>query len=310
MPPTSALARLQQATTLVAFAAAVAWFVAWWPQRPGVAFPGALLFVFGFVAVLGLQFGLLRGSLRGDPVPTPGAGQLLRAWAGECVQFCRIFQWRQPFRWRAEPDHLPAGAAGRSGIVFVHGFVCNRGFWNPWLRAARARGIPFVAVNLEPVFGSIDDYGPVIEAAVARLAQATGTAPHVVAHSMGGLATRAWLRTAAPGRLGSVTTLGSPHRGTWLGRFSHVRNGRQMALRSDWLQRLAADEAGATLPPFTCWYSNCDNIVFPPSTATLPHADNRLVQGVGHVDLAFQPEVMRAVLDRIAADRGARAPSS
>ena len=50
--------------------------------------------------------------------------------------------------------------------------------------------------------------------------------------------------------------------------------------------------------PVVCWYTNCDNIVFPPSTATLPGADNRLVRGVAHVQLAFVPEVIeRTLLD-------------
>jgi hypothetical protein len=48
---------------------------------------------------------------------------------------------------------------------------------------------------------------------------------------------------------------------------------------------------------FTCWYSNCDNIVFPTSTAMLPGADNRLLRGAAHVQLAFVPEVMHATLD-------------
>jgi hypothetical protein len=73
---------------------------------------------------------------------------------------------------------------------------------------------------------------------------------------------------------------------------------------SEWLQQLngskwvvgvsPADDSNAIKIPirFTCWYSNCDNIVFPASTATLQGADNRLVQGAGHLQLAFRPEVM------------------
>jgi len=51
---------------------------------------------------------------------------------------------------------------------------------------------------------------------------------------------------------------------------------------------------------FVCWYSNCDNVVFPASTATLPGADNRFVPGLPHVGLAFDAAVMRSVLDDIA----------
>jgi hypothetical protein len=69
-----------------------------------------------------------------------------------------------------------------------------------------------------------------------------------------------------------------------------------MASGSGWLQQLAADAAVQAQPPFTCWYSNCDNVVFPSSNATLPGADNRLLTGVAHVELAFHPTVMAQTL--------------
>ena len=40
----------------------------------------------------------------------------------------------------------------------------------------------------------------------------------------------------------------------------------------------------------TCFYSHCDNIVFPPVTATLQGADNRHLPGVAHVQMADHPE--------------------
>jgi triacylglycerol esterase/lipase EstA (alpha/beta hydrolase family) len=182
-------------------------------------------------------------------------------------------------------------------VVFIHGFVCNRGFWTPWLELLARRNHAFAAVNLEPVFGSIDDYVPIIEQAVAAVTQASGLLPVLVCHSMGGLAARAWLR-AGPhaGRVHHVVTIGTPHRGTWLGQFSRARNGRQMALGSDWLRVLEEHFTQQTQPPITCWYSNCDNVAFPASTATLPGAQNRLVPGAAHVDLAFHPDVIAATL--------------
>ena len=194
----------------------------------------------------------------------------------------------------------------RRGAVFIHGFVCNRGFWNPWLERLRASGHPFIAVNLEPVFGSIEDYAPIIEDAVRRLTQATGLPPVLICHSMGGLAARVWLRAkSADARVHHVITIGSPHHGTWLGQFSHLENGRQMRLRNPWLEELAEHGGQCATPAFTCWYSNCDNIVFPASTATLEGADNRLIRGVAHVDLAFHPVVMDESLAMVTASRRA-----
>lgn len=102
----------------------------------------------------------------------------------------------------------------------------------------------------------------------------------------------------------AIVTISTPHHSTWLGRFSHVTNGRQMRQQGDWLQALQAHEArrtpSATYDRFVCWYSNSDNIVFPASTAMLPGADNRHVPGVAHIALGFHPQVMNETLHLLA----------
>jgi triacylglycerol lipase len=291
MPSTSSLARLQQALVAALLLAALAWLATWWSRRPVMAVVGAVAILFGHVVVLGLEFLILVRVRRGDPAPRATAMQLLAAWVHESILDVRVFGWRQPFRWRRWPDQLE-GSPGRRGIVFVHGFICNRGLWAPWLVRARAAGHPFAAVNLEPVFGGIDDYVGTIDDAVRRVHAASGQPVVLVCHSMGGLAARAWLRQHGPaGAVAHIVTIGTPHAGTWLARFSRVPNGRQMQAGGQWLRDLDAS-GGATAVPFTCWYGNCDNVVLPPSTATLPGADNRLVEGAAHVDLAFRAEVI------------------
>lgn len=291
MPGASRLARLQQGMVAGLMAVAATWAMAWWPGHPAVAIGGVIAILLIHAGPLALELVLLGPASKADPAPRPQAPDLLAAWAREVVQDVRVFAWRQPFAWRRCPDRLH-GAPGAIGIVFIHGFVCNRGFWTPWLLEAERRGHPFLAVNLEPVFGSIDGYAPSIDQAVQRMAAATGRPPLLVCHSMGGLAARAWLRsTGDPMRASHVVTLASPHQGTWLARFGRSANGRQMRMDGEWLRTLRREERWPAAR-FTCWYSNCDNVVFPPAAATLPGADNRLLAGAAHVDLAFRPEVM------------------
>lgn len=304
MQPRSSLARLQQATTILLVACALAWLGWHWRDSPGVGVAGFVAILMGYAVVLGVEFVLLRFASRKDPAPQPTLGELAHAWLRETIMAPIVFCWRQPFRWRELPDQLESGASrpARRGVVLIHGFICNRGFWTPWLKQLRARGHAFVAVNLEPVFGSIDEYVPLVDEAVKRVTQATGLAPVLVCHSMGGLAARAWLRAkSADSRVHHVITIGSPHHGTWLARFSQVKNSRQMRLQSDWLRRLEQGAGAQYHGRFTCWYSNCDNIAFPASTATLAGADNRLVRGAAHVDLGFHPEVMAHSLALVAA---------
>ncbi|MES2383786.1 MAG: alpha/beta fold hydrolase [Pseudomonadota bacterium] len=293
------LARLQQLITVSLLAGAAAWLLFFWSTSPLLAVSGGMLLVLGYSGFLAIEFFLLRFVNRPDPAPQPSWRQLAQAWLGETLVAPRVFCWRQPFRSQAFPDEpaLRSAVPGRRGLVFIHGFFCNRGFWAPWLEKLQGSGHAYVAVNLEPVFSSIDDYVPLIDAAVRRVTQATGLPPLLVCHSMGGLAARAWLKAMkSESRVHHVVTLGTPHGGTWLARFSRVANGRQMQLAGAWHQLLDQDMPAHRHTLFTCWYSNCDNIVFPSSTATLPGADNRLVQGVAHVQLAFRPEVMQATL--------------
>ena len=285
--------------TLLALTGWVIWALGWpW----FVVAAGAWVLVFGYAMVLALEFVAVGWVNRGDPAPRANAATLAGAWWQEVRTAPRVFSWRQPFRWRMLPDDEITAAAGKPAVVLVHGFVCNRGFWLPWMRELKARGIPYTSVNLEPVFGSIDEYMSLIDDAVRRAHALTGRAPVLVCHSMGGLAARAW-RAATPDadeRVRHTVTIGTPHHGTWLGQFSHVANGKEMRQDGPWLQALLERETlrwpRDTYTRFTCWYSNADNIVFPASTATLPGADNRLVRGHAHVAMAFVDEIVDGTL--------------
>ncbi|TNF63887.1 MAG: alpha/beta fold hydrolase [Burkholderiales bacterium] len=302
-PATSRLARLQQVLVLTAVALALGWVWAFRESGPLWMLAGMALILLGYTLILALEFVLVAWLHRDDPASRARLPDLLSAWWQEVQVAPLVFAWRQPFRWRCLPDTAPAATAqAMPALVLVHGFVCNRGFWLPWMRRLRGSGQPYVSVNLEPVFGSIDDYVPLIEGAVARAEEAGGPPPVLVCHSMGGLAVRAWL-VAQPsnhGRVGRVITIGSPHHGTWLGKFSHLPNGRQMRIGGEWLsllrQREQAMRPEQTYARFVCWYSSADNIVFPASTATLEGADNRFLPATPHVAMAFHPRVIEESL--------------
>jgi triacylglycerol esterase/lipase EstA (alpha/beta hydrolase family) len=304
------LARLQRITTLGLLAAAALWAaLAWRNGHELWAWLGGLLLVFGYALVLAAEFALLRMLHGSDPAPRATAAQLARAWWGEVRSAPLVFCWRQPFLSRRWPDHVAADAQDRWGVLLVHGFVCNRGLWNPWLERLHARGVPCIAVNLEPVFGSIDDYVATIEAAVQGLEHATGLPPLIVAHSMGGLAVRRWWAERGNGaRVHHVITLGTPHQGTWLARFAVTPNGRQMQRHSHWLSALARRESPDRSAHITCFYSHCDNIVFPPSTATLAGAENRHLSGVAHVHMVSRQEPWDELLRRLSEDAFAGQP--
>ena len=300
------LARIQQFFVLAGFALA-AGCALYFAQGGRSIWAGVavLALLCGLPAVLGLEFILLGMLRRSGAARRSSVRELAVAWRGEVAAAARVFCWLQPFRSNAEPDSVPAQAGGPRGVVLVHGLFCNRGIWTPWLARLRTGGVPFIAVNLEPLFGSIDCYAAVIDRAVASMAVATGQPVLLVGHSMGGLAIRAWLDAfGADARVHRVITIATPHQGTWLARWAHTTNGKEMRLGSDWLRRLQAREPATRQQHVTCFFSDCDNIVFPAEVATLAGADNRHLPGTGHVQMVFHPAVFDEVWRALAAPAG------
>ena len=278
--------------SLLSFGALV-WF--WRAGQPGLGCGLALLIFFFYGLVMGLMFASLHHINRDSQ---PSALQLLRAWVLELISVERIFAWQQPFAEQAVPDYLPEQCQQR-GVLLLHGFTCNRGLWNGWMRRLRSAGHPFIALTMEPAFGSIDAYCDQIGAAVAKLQQLGGQAPVIVGHSMGGLALRAWLRRehlqAIQPDLHRCITIGTPHFGTLMANFSLARNARQMRCGSRWLAELAQQESlnGAG---FDCYYSACDQIVCPSSTAMLPGARVIELPAIGHLSMLFHPPLFADLL--------------
>jgi triacylglycerol esterase/lipase EstA (alpha/beta hydrolase family) len=228
---------------------------------------------------------------------TPKLEKLLRAWRGELWASLRLVFWRMPLS--RLKSTLPRASAdtGKRGLVLVHGYGCNRSIWHAWLARLEAHQIPAVAVNLTPVFASIDDYRRIIEAAVVDLQQRSGHAPVLVAHSMGGLAARCWwAQDPSAQRLHRLITVGSPHQGTWMAKLGWGANARQMRPQSAWLVLLQERETTEHARRTICYQSDCDNMVFPSGAALLVGADNRSLSGTGHVALVDHPDVFAAAL--------------
>jgi pimeloyl-ACP methyl ester carboxylesterase len=297
LPARSSAARVQQ---LLSLAVLGCWVMALWPGHSAGWWWAAL----AHPGVLAVQFALAAWGSRGH-AGRPGPWGWTTAWAREWVESVRVFGWRQPWRWRAEPDHCPPQPQPARGVLLVHGYFCNRGMWSGWVRRLRAAGHPVIAVNLEPLWADISAHGPLLDEAVARLQHASGGLPPlVVAHSMGGLVVRSWLAQQPNvwGCIHQVVTLGTPHHGTWLAWGGRGCNARQMRWHSPWLQSLATAEA--TVPTeratrFVCWHSLADNIVMPAGTGLWLGAEDRLLFDVGHMALAEHPAVWADVMARL-----------
>lgn len=284
----------------VAVAASIAvvgafWIAAWWAPLFVLIVPATM--VAALAGVLALEFTFAWAVARASDGQPPAIRYLLGAWGSEIRATCRLMAWRIPVRSERFSQASPAGPVGVRGLVLVHGYGCNRAIWNSWLAQLDNKNVPCTAINLEPVFAALNDYGALIESAVLAMQRQTGSAPVLVAHSMGGLAARAWWARCDSARsLHRLITIATPHHGTLMARLGSGPNARQMRPRSDWLRRLSAQESTAHADRTLCFYSDCDNMVMPCTVATLPGADNRKLTGWGHVAMVDHPDIFTAAM--------------
>ena len=222
--------------------------------------------------------------------------RVLRIFLREASVSLRLFMWRQP--WRSgfsEPALAPEPQ--RPALLLIAGFMCNRAAWRPLLDSGLLREFNVATVNLEPIFGDIDAYADVVHRAVEGLRAATGAARVVlVGHSMGGLASRVYLRRHGDAHVARVVTLASPHHGTVFGRLGHSRNARQMAKGSRFIAQVAADDRGRWAR-FTTVATGDDNLVVPRSSPLLPGSKQIEVDGVGHLALIEDRRAWQVIAD-------------
>ena len=225
---------------------------------------------------------------------TPGQGaHWWRAIWGEFRAALTVFVLRQPWPGKNTGVLWPTSAAAgptKLPVLLVHGYVCNHRVWDNVASALRQAGHPVLAIDLEPLFVSIDDYASTIEQAVQRLLTASGaTQLALIGHSMGGLAIRAWLRAYGCPRVARIITLGSPHQGTRIASATRTSNGAQMIWHSDWLQALQRSETPAVRRLMHIALTRQDNIVYPQREQVLDGAAVTEFSGIGHLQMCLAP---------------------
>jgi hypothetical protein len=129
----------------------------------------------------------------------------------------------------------------------------------------------------------------------------------IVAHGIGGLVARAWVRARGSAcGVGQLITLGTPHQGTtawcWLG----LAPGGTPRPGSAVLRRLAADDPVPGLIDCTSIYSIDDALVVPATAAYYPGAFNVEVRRLGHMSLLLSRRVYELVRENLAASEPVR----
>jgi triacylglycerol lipase len=134
--------------------------------------------------------------------------------------------------------------------------------------------------------GSNRDHALEIDSAVTRMLAETGAERvDIVAHSMGGLATRWYLLTHHPAPVRRTAFLGSPHHGTLAAHLAWGAGGDEMTPGSDFLETLnGAPPVPEGVEAITV-RTPIDTRVVPGESATLPGVEDRSVCCPSHPGL-------------------------
>ena len=240
---------------------------------------------------LARSVGMRTGSGRTRGARRPAWRGAAAEWASAWTMYLVIMPFERLWM-RAEA--VAPGATGRIPVLLVHGYLCNRGVWW-WMRRRLCRdGFPVATIDLEPPFDDIDAFADQLHARIEALIAETGAERiALVAHSMGGLVCRAYLRRYGAQRVERLITLASPHHGTWMARLGLGKNARQMELESAWIRELSAGEP-LPVSAASIW-SLDDELIVPTESSHLHGAREKVLSGVGHLALVAS----RTVFDEV-----------
>jgi hypothetical protein len=230
--------------------------------------------------------------------PRGAIAMVLREWGAMLVNSFFRFPWPD-LALRRDPA---LARDGRIPVLMIHGYFSNRGYFGPLVRALEARGVgPVYTPNFPAAFTDIETYVRELAPYIERLCEGSGQEQVVlVAHSMGGLAARAYLCSHGAKRVRKLITIASPHHGTVHARLGSGANAKQMERASDFIRELCGKEGdqgpGCAL---TSIYSSHDNLVAPQDTSRLPWARNIVIPGRGHVDILASERLAAIVLKEL-----------
>jgi triacylglycerol esterase/lipase EstA (alpha/beta hydrolase family) len=204
----------------------------------------------------------------------------------------------------------PPAMSSRLPILLVHGVLCNSGVWHPFKRWLDARGIaPVYGLSYGPPLASIELFANQAAAKIDAILAATGARQLVVvAHSMGGLVMRAYLRKFGGTKVARLVTIATPHEGSmhaWLAAGAALA---QMRPRNRWLADLGVPE-GPGLPPIVSLWSWHDSMVTPQTSSRVAFGENVELAGIGHTALLRDRDVFDRVLLEIERARSATSRS-
>jgi triacylglycerol esterase/lipase EstA (alpha/beta hydrolase family) len=200
----------------------------------------------------------------------------------------------------------PTPAPAPRPLLLIHGVAVNDGVWFAVRRDLARRGLgPVYTINYGPPLAGIEHFAGQLASRIDVIRAATGAEQvALIAHSMGGLVARAYLRRFGAARIAQLITIGTPHHGSTLAWTFAGRCLAQMRPGSHWLAEINRAESAPSPVPITSIWSRHDSMVAPQASSVLGGAKNIPLTGVAHNALLNDKQVLMIVAREIGAVRG------
>jgi triacylglycerol esterase/lipase EstA (alpha/beta hydrolase family) len=261
-----------------------------------VAFP----FVYAAVPLVFTCIWMFFGWLWREPAPHDVRMTLTERIRFVFAEYASLFAAPKMIAY-ARNARDPPPAPAKCPVLLLHGIGCNGGVWTG-MRAFLAReGIgPVYAMSYGPPFIAIPATAPQIAAKIAQIERDTGASSVViVAHSMGGLVARSYVRAYGPSHVKRLVTIGTPYAGSMHARLMSGASLVDMRPGSPYLAALAQPTDPERAVPTVSIWSWHDTMVTPQSSSRLSYGENVVVAKVAHNALISDPGVQRLVAEQI-----------
>ncbi|MCC7327940.1 MAG: alpha/beta fold hydrolase [Burkholderiales bacterium] len=195
----------------------------------------------------------------------------------------------------------PPPAPAELPVLLLHGVGCNAGVWTGLSGYLDSRGLgPVYALSYGPPLASIEHFADLVASKIVQIRTATGARDVLlVAHSMGGLVARAYLRRYGGSQVRRLVTIGTPHHGSMHAWLMFGQALAQMRPHSAFLEQLNVDNQRAAGVPVVSLWSWHDSMVTPQTSARLDWAENVVITGVAHNAMLNDERVYALVVDEI-----------
>ena len=185
----------------------------------------------------------------------------------------------------------PASSLAVDPILFVHGWSGSASNWNTMVSRFEADGWPkshLRAYSYNTSQSNKTTAETIVKSEVEKLLASTGASKvDVIAHSMGSLNTRWYVKFISGGEanVDEWVSLGGPNHGTNTAFFCFSTACSEMRPGSSFLTTLNSGDETPGAVNYGTWWSPCDEIINPDESVVLSGAINTKTACIGHLAL-------------------------